>query len=81
MKKLNDQMQNNVRGNFQNEIKTNNKDNVEDDAKLLIEKIEKLVVQYQKLKQVQDDLQEKVNQLEVNIGKIQKSDLKIVIFY
>ena len=74
-------MQNNVRGNFQNEIKTNNKDNVEDDAKLLIEKIEKLVVQYQKLKQVQDDLQEIVNQLEVNIGKIQKSDLKIVIFY
>ncbi|KAL7044961.1 hypothetical protein ACKWTF_002120 [Chironomus riparius] len=69
-------MQNNVQENFQNEMKTNHKETLEDDAKLLIDKIEQLVIQYQKLKQVQDDLQNKIKQLEKIISSIKESKSK-----
>ncbi|KAL7044958.1 hypothetical protein ACKWTF_002120 [Chironomus riparius] len=72
----NDPMQNNVQENFQNEMKTNHKETLEDDAKLLIDKIEQLVIQYQKLKQVQDDLQNKIKQLEKIISSIKESKSK-----
>jgi hypothetical protein len=44
----------------------NQNSNVEKEAESLIMKVEKVVNQYQKLKQVQDDLQKKVSNLEVN---------------
>lgn len=67
-KLLNNGMQNNGQGYHQSEIKNNHKEEkIDEDAKLLINKIEKLVVEYQKLKQVQDNLLKKVSELEVNV--------------